>query len=201
MMPRKDHSEDSTASTLAMKDQFDKHNRAKARYFHEDEKVFAKVYERNSWSWKPGKVANKQGKVVYVNILDDGRERAVHANQLKPRVDEKETVRVNAWKDTMSDTSELLPYDNEDYEVIERKTKLPTIMPTLKEDNSGSSSSTTPAQPVQSPVVQGPVQGDHAQQQDALVLLPNARGPSRATSPVPIRRSTRQHSIRFDPCA
>ncbi|PIC15867.1 hypothetical protein B9Z55_022683 [Caenorhabditis nigoni] len=94
-----------------MKDHFDKHHGAKARAYNHGDKVFAKVFEKNTWSWKPATVVRRQGRVVYDVVLADGRERVVHANQLKSRVGESgigiEESREQVWMSTMFDIFEL----------------------------------------------------------------------------------------------
>lgn len=88
-----------------MKDQFDKHHGVKARSYSVGDLVYAKVFDKNVWSWKPGQVIQRQGRVVYVVVLSDGRERTVHANQLKLRVQNVEHE--HEWSSTMLDVFEL----------------------------------------------------------------------------------------------
>uniref|UniRef100_A0A8R1IPR0 Integrase catalytic domain-containing protein n=1 Tax=Caenorhabditis japonica TaxID=281687 RepID=A0A8R1IPR0_CAEJA len=87
MIPKLKLNTGSQKSSL-MKDQFDKHHGTRPKHFSVNESVYAKVFERNAWSWKPATVVQRQGRVVYMVRLNDGRERVIHANQLKLRVEQ-----------------------------------------------------------------------------------------------------------------
>uniref|UniRef100_A0A8R1EBF5 Reverse transcriptase domain-containing protein n=3 Tax=Caenorhabditis japonica TaxID=281687 RepID=A0A8R1EBF5_CAEJA len=69
--------------------------------------VYAKVFERNAWSWKPATVIQRQGRVVYMVRLNDGRERVVHVNQLKLRVEQTDECKDELWTTTMFDIFEV----------------------------------------------------------------------------------------------
>ncbi|EGT32260.1 hypothetical protein CAEBREN_09963 [Caenorhabditis brenneri] len=92
----------------AMKEQFDRHHGTKSRHYVVGDAVFTKVFEKNCWSWLPGKVTARQGKVVYVVKLSDGRERVVHTNQIKRRLENvPEYTKESEWATTMWDIFEL----------------------------------------------------------------------------------------------
>uniref|UniRef100_A0A8R1IES0 RNA-directed DNA polymerase n=1 Tax=Caenorhabditis japonica TaxID=281687 RepID=A0A8R1IES0_CAEJA len=90
-----------------MKYQFDKHHGTRPKHFSVNESVYAKVFERNAWSWKPATVVQRQGCVVYMVRLNDGRERVVHANQLKLRVEQTDECKDELWTTTMFDIFEV----------------------------------------------------------------------------------------------
>ncbi|PIC40074.1 hypothetical protein B9Z55_011551 [Caenorhabditis nigoni] len=97
------------SENCSMKKQFDKHHGVKARAYIKGEKVFIKLFEKNKWSWKPATVDRRKGRVVYDVVLADGRERVVHANQLKRRWNESESeeTKEQMWMTTMFDIFEL----------------------------------------------------------------------------------------------
>uniref|UniRef100_A0A8R1EPP3 RNA-directed DNA polymerase n=2 Tax=Caenorhabditis japonica TaxID=281687 RepID=A0A8R1EPP3_CAEJA len=106
MIPKLKLNTGSQKSSL-MKDQFDKHHGTKPKHFSINESVYAKVFERNAWSWKPATVVQRQGRVVYMVRLNDGRERVVHANQLKLRVEQTDECKDELWTTTMFDIFEV----------------------------------------------------------------------------------------------
>uniref|UniRef100_A0A8R1EHM1 Integrase catalytic domain-containing protein n=2 Tax=Caenorhabditis japonica TaxID=281687 RepID=A0A8R1EHM1_CAEJA len=101
MIPKLKLNTGSQKSSL-MKDQFDKHHGTRPKHFSVKESVYAKVFERNAWSWKPATVVQRQGRVVYMVRLNDGRERVVHANQLKLRVEQTDECK-DEWTTTIFD--------------------------------------------------------------------------------------------------
>uniref|UniRef100_A0A8R1IDW2 Uncharacterized protein n=1 Tax=Caenorhabditis japonica TaxID=281687 RepID=A0A8R1IDW2_CAEJA len=106
MIPKLKLNTGSQKSSL-MKDQFDKHHGTKPKHFSVNESVYAKVFERNAWSWKPATVVQRQGRVVYMVRLNDGRERVIHANQLKLRVEQTDECKDELWTTTMFDIFEV----------------------------------------------------------------------------------------------
>uniref|UniRef100_A0A1I7V4V8 RNA-directed DNA polymerase n=1 Tax=Caenorhabditis tropicalis TaxID=1561998 RepID=A0A1I7V4V8_9PELO len=158
----------------AMKDQFDKHHGTKARSFSVGDLVYAKVFERNAWSWLPAKVSRRQVRVVYDVSLSDGRDRVVHANQLKKRMEEE---REHAWTSTMCDVFEL---------PIRCMPKGINVTPNQGSLTIISTAPSTPAAVVQPPGMQG------------------SRVPGRGAftkSTLPTRQSTRQRKPvdKYDP--
>uniref|UniRef100_A0A8R1HYR5 Uncharacterized protein n=1 Tax=Caenorhabditis japonica TaxID=281687 RepID=A0A8R1HYR5_CAEJA len=106
MIPKLKLNTGSQKSSL-MKDQFDKHHGTKPKHFSVNESVYAKVFERNAWSWKPATVVQRQGRVVYMVRLNDGRERVIHANQLKLRVEQTDECKDELCTTTMFDIFEV----------------------------------------------------------------------------------------------
>ncbi|XP_062700183.1 uncharacterized protein K02A2.6-like [Aedes albopictus] len=63
----------------------DQANSSQTRTFAPKDFVYAKVYSRNKWTWTPGTVVEKVGKVMYNIWLNDRRMIRSHINQLRAR--------------------------------------------------------------------------------------------------------------------
>ncbi|CAI2296196.1 unnamed protein product [Caenorhabditis sp. 36 PRJEB53466] len=204
-------------SRPGMKEQFDKHNGVKNRTFDVNDAVFTKIFEHNSWSWIPATVIQRRGRVVYVVSLNDGRERTVHANQLKPRVLENGVSKEDRWRSTMEDIFELSCdgfYFNETVKGKEDTSTTGTRSENARTDVTmqgdtgqpglpqGASPQGSQSQGSQSQRQQGqgqPSQGHANQGQSGQPHLSQAQGAPEEEEP--LRRSGRERKpvVRFDP--
>ncbi|CAI2339148.1 unnamed protein product [Caenorhabditis sp. 36 PRJEB53466] len=204
-------------SRPGMKEQFDKHNGVKNRTFDVNDAVFTKIFEHNSWSWIPATVIQRRGRVVYVVSLNDGRERTVHANQLKPRVIENGVSKEDRWRSTMEDIFELSCdgfYFNETVKGKEDTSTTGTRSENARTDVTmqgdtgqpglpqGASPQGSQSQGSQSQRQQGqgqPSQGHANQGQSGQPHLSQAQGAPEDEEP--LRRSGRERKpiVRFDP--
>ncbi|CAI2321053.1 unnamed protein product [Caenorhabditis sp. 36 PRJEB53466] len=204
-------------SRPGMKEQFDKHNGVKDRTFDVNDAVFTKIFEHNSWSWIPATVIQRRGRVVYVVSLNDGRERTVHANQLKPRVLENGVSKEDRWRSTMEDIFELSCdgfYFNETVKGKEDTSTTGTRSENARTDVTmqgdtgqpglpqGASPQGSQSQGSQSQRQQGqgqPSQGHANQGQSGQPHLSQAQGAPEDEEP--LRRSGRERKpiVRFDP--
>ncbi|XP_055543310.1 uncharacterized protein K02A2.6-like [Wyeomyia smithii] len=67
-------------------DQFNRKHGTKARNYDAKDLVWAKVHRNNTWSWEPGRVLGRIGRVIYNVWLPAKRDLVrSHANQLKKR--------------------------------------------------------------------------------------------------------------------
>ncbi|EFP10207.1 hypothetical protein CRE_24081 [Caenorhabditis remanei] len=196
MMPQLNKTVDS--EQVAMKEQFDKHHGVKARSYRKGDSVFVKVFEKNTWSWKPGKVNQRQGRVVYVIGLNDGRERVVHANQMKMRLEEstQEQSKEHEWATTMFDVFELPTVWSARKSTDEAKRDMtPTpVMDSPQRVHQGQGTSSSPAQQVQS-------RASTQQSSSQSTTTTAVQGQRLAPSPVQPRRTTRvrKNVVKYDP--
>ncbi|CAD6200298.1 unnamed protein product [Caenorhabditis auriculariae] len=92
-----------------MKNWFDEKYSTRSRDFHVGQQVMAKCHTANSWTWKPGFILKKSGKVNYEVDLG-GSSRRFHANQLKRDCSEREQEnQPDSCLDVLLDTYEVLP--------------------------------------------------------------------------------------------
>ncbi|EFO90739.1 hypothetical protein CRE_08209 [Caenorhabditis remanei] len=196
MMPQLNKTVDS--EQVAMKEQFDKHHGVKARSYRKGDSVFVKVFEKNTWSWKPGKVNQRQGRVVYVIGLNDGRERVVHANQMKMRLEEstQEQNKEHEWATTMFDVFELPTGWSARKSTDEAKRDNATSTPVMdspQQVHQGQGTTPSPVQQVQSRA--------STQQSSSQSTTTAVQGQRLAPSPVQPRRTTRvrKNVVKYDP--
>ncbi|EGT46880.1 hypothetical protein CAEBREN_30086 [Caenorhabditis brenneri] len=170
---------------IGMKDQFDKHHGTRSRYYHKGDLVYAKVFDRNAWSWEPGTVSQGRGQVVYVITLLDGRERTVHANQLKKR-EVAVPTKEDEWSNTMWDIFELPKTIRAEVPAKPKIVAMPTV-------------STTPMTSLRNVPTSAVTQSSTNAQGQSSVQ--GSTMPTTATAPVQVRRTTRQHKpvIKYDP--
>ncbi|XP_039452532.1 uncharacterized protein K02A2.6-like [Culex pipiens pallens] len=66
--------------------QFNQQHGAKARHYQPKDRVWAKVYKNNDWSWQPGQVLERVGRVIY-NVWLPTKQNLIrsHCNQMKQR--------------------------------------------------------------------------------------------------------------------
>lgn len=70
-----------------MKQQFDKKHGVIKQEFTAGQKVYASTYvPNNKFTWKPGKIVERRGSVMYNVVLDNGKLIRAHKNQLRQRV-------------------------------------------------------------------------------------------------------------------
>lgn len=117
---------------LLLEDQFNRKHGARERSFNPDDLVYVQIHRNNSWTWKPAKVIERQGTVMYIVAVE--RHEAspsvarVHANQMKSRIESDQAA--------AEPTEDLLSLINQMDELL-----LPSQAPTS--DQSTASSSTT----------------------------------------------------------
>ncbi|XP_053685985.1 uncharacterized protein K02A2.6-like [Sabethes cyaneus] len=72
-------------------DQFNRKHGTKARNYDAKDLVWNKVYRNNTWSWEPGQILKRIGRVIY-NVWLPGKRDLVrsHANQLKRRYESEQ---------------------------------------------------------------------------------------------------------------
>lgn len=121
---------------------FNNKHGAKSRLFMVNDRVFAKTYQGNHFTWEPGQVKERIGRVMYRILLDNGKIIRSHTNQLRTNYGNQPQQQDDILSDLLNEYTMPIPTSQENCptlnineelendEAVQQATSSTTLRPT-----------------------------------------------------------------------